>query len=282
MGPRVIGRVSTRGGAEMPVLGQGTWKMGEDPARRRTEVAALRLGVDLGMTLIDTAEMYADGGAEEVVGEAIQGVRDDVFLVSKVLPQHASRAGVVRAAEASLRRLRTEWIDLFLLHWPGSEPLEETLSGFEQLAAQGKIRGFGVSNFDHAEMAAAERLPGGHRIAANQVLYNLKRRGVERRLLPWCAERGIAVMAYSPVEQGRLPGKDALADVARRHGATTFAVAIAWTIRNEGIVAIPKASRLEHVRENAGAADLCLTEEDLADLDRAFPVPQRDVPLEML
>ncbi len=278
----MIGRVSTRAGAEMPVLGQGTWKMGEDPARRRTEVAALRLGIELGMTLVDTAEMYADGGAEEVVGEAIQGVRDGVFLVSKVLPQHASRAGVVRAAEASLRRLRTEWIDLFLLHWPGSEPLEETLSGFDRLAAQGKIRGFGVSNFDHAEMAAAERLHGGGAIAVNQVLYNLKRRGVERRLLPWCAERGIAVMAYSPVEQGRLPAKDALEGVARRHGATTFAVAIAWTIRNEGVVAIPKASRLEHVRENAGASDLCLTEEDLADLDRAFPVPHRDVPLEML
>jgi diketogulonate reductase-like aldo/keto reductase len=278
----VIGRVSTRAGVEMPVLGQGTWKMGEDPARRRTEVAALRLGIELGMTLIDTAEMYADGGAEEVVGEAIHDVRDEIFLVSKVLPQHASREGVVRAAEHSLRRLRTDRIDLYLLHWPGSEPLEETLAGFERLAAQGKIGAYGVSNFDGAEMAAAEDLPGGSGIAANQVLYNLTRRGVERRLLPWCAERRIAVLAYSPVEQGRLPAKNALARVARRHGATTFAVAIAWTIRNENIVAIPKASRLEHVRENAGASDLCLTEEDLADLDRAFPVPGRDVPLEML
>jgi diketogulonate reductase-like aldo/keto reductase len=278
----VIGRVSTRTGVEMPVLGQGTWKMGEDPASRRTEVAALRLGIELGMTLIDTAEMYAEGGAEEVVGEAIHDVREEIFLVSKVLPQHASREGVVRAAEDSLRRLRTDRIDLYLLHWPGSEPLEETLAGFERLAAQGKIGAYGVSNFDGAEMAAAEDLPGGSGIAANQVLYNLKRRGVERRLLPWCAERRIAVLAYSPVEQGRLPAKDALARVARRHGATTFAVAIAWTIRNENIVAIPKASRLEHVRENAGASDLCLTEEDLADLDRAFPVPGRDVPLEML
>jgi diketogulonate reductase-like aldo/keto reductase len=278
----VIGRVTTRTGAVMPVLGQGTWEMGEDAAKRKDEVAALRLGVELGMTLIDTAEMYADGGAEEVVGEAIRDLREGIFLVSKVLPQHASRKGVVRAAEGSLKRLRTEWIDLYLLHWPSSEPLDETLAGFEQLAAQGKIRGYGLSNFDRAEMASAETLPGGQRIAADQVLYNLKRRGVERRLLPWCAERGIAIMAYSPVEQGRLPRKDVLFRVAERHGATPFRVAIAWTIRQEGIVAIPKASRPEHVRDNAAAADLCLTEQDLADLDSAYPPPERDVPLEML
>jgi diketogulonate reductase-like aldo/keto reductase len=278
----MIGRVTTRTGAVMPVLGQGTWEMGEDSAKRKAEVAALRLGVELGMTLIDTAEMYAEGGAEEVVGEAIRDVRDRVFLVSKVLPHHASKKGVLRAAEQSLGRLRTDWIDLYLLHWPSSEPLEETLAGFEQLAAQGKIRGYGLSNFDHAEMAAAEALPGGKGIAADQVLYNLKHRGVERRLLPWCAERGVAVMAYSPVERGRLRGKPALLRVAERHGATPFRIAIAWTIRHEGIVAIPKASRPEHVRENAAAADLCLTEEDLAELDRAYPQPSRDVPLETL
>lgn len=278
----MIGQVTTRTGAVLPVLGQGTWEMGEDSALLKTEVAALRLGVELGMNLIDTAEMYADGRAEEVVGEAIRDIREGIFLVSKVLPQHASRKGVVRAAEGSLRRLRTDWIDLYLLHWPSSEPLEETLAGFEQLSAQGKIRGYGLSNFDHAEMGAAEKLRGGSRIAADQVLYNLTRRGVERRLLPWCAERGVAVMAYSPVEQGRLPRTDVLLRVAQRHGATPFRIAIAWTIRHEGVVAIPKASRPEHVRDNAAAADVCLTEEDLAELDRAYPTPGRDVPLETL
>jgi diketogulonate reductase-like aldo/keto reductase len=256
--------------------------MGEDPALRKAEVQALRLGIDLGLTLVDTAEMYGEGAAEIVVGEAIRGAREEIFLVSKVLPHNASRKRVVHAAEASLKRLGTDRIDLYLLHWPSSEPLEETIAGFERLAAQGKIRDYGLSNFDRHEMEAAEKLPGGTRIAADQVLYNLVRRGVERRLVPWCSSRKIAVMAYSPLEQGRLAAKSALQQVARRHGATPSRVALAWTIREEGIVAIPKASRLEHVRDNAAAADLRLTEEDLAELDRAYPVPERDFPLEML
>jgi diketogulonate reductase-like aldo/keto reductase len=254
--------------------------MGESARKRKDEVAALGLGFDLGMTLVDTAEMYGDGGAEEVVGEAIRGRRDEIFVVSKVLPQNASKAGTIRAAERSLRRLGTDRIDLYLLHWPGSHPLPETIAGFLQLQSEGKIRAYGLSNFDIAEMRAAVTIEGGEAIAANQVYYNLERRGIERKLLPWCAEQGIAIMAYSPLEQKRLQKKDALRRVASRRDATPSRVAIAWTLRHDAVVAIPKAVKPEHVRDNAAAADLRLTEEDLAELDRAYPAPARDVPLE--
>ncbi len=274
--------VRTRGGLALPALGQGTWMMGESRRRRGAEVAALRLGLDLGLTLIDTAEMYGSGGAEEVVAEAIEGRRDEVFLVSKVLPQNASRDGTIRAAEASLRRLRTDRIDLYLLHWPGPHPLAGTLEAFRRLVEQGKIGAYGVSNFDLDELERAERLPGGDALQVNQVLYNLTRRGIERRVLPWCEQRGVAIMAYSPFEQARLADRTALREVAGRHGATPYQVALAWTLTRPGVVSIPKATDPGHVRENAAALGIRLDEDDLARLDRDFPPPDEDVPLETL
>lgn len=271
--------VRTRTGARLPVLGQGTWKMGDNPARRREETAALRLGIDLGMTLIDTAELYGDGAAEELVADAMEGRREEVFLVSKVLPGNASLRGTVLAAERSLRRLRTDRIDLYLLHWEGPHPLQETLEAFDRLRASGKILHYGVSNIDLAGMEGSESMPGGDGIAANQVLYNLARRGPERRLIPWCRSRGIAVMAYSPLDQGRLHA-NALAAVARRHRAAPASVAIAWLLGREGVVTIPKATSPDHVRANAAARAIRLSPSDLADLDAAFPTPDRDVPLE--
>ncbi|MGA0596380.1 aldo/keto reductase [Enterovirga sp. CN4-39] len=269
-------------GESVPVLGQGTWMMAEGNGRRADEIAALRLGLDLGLTLVDTAEMYADGASETLVGEAIAGRRDEVFLVSKVLPSNAGRAAAIRACERSLARLRTDRIDLYLLHWRGGTPLSETLAAFETLARDGKIRHWGVSNFDPDDMAELEGLPGGDAVAANQVLYNLTRRGIEFDLLPGCRERGIAVMAYSPIEQGRMLRHPALAKVAARHGATPAQVGLAWVLRQDGVMAIPKAGRPEHVRENRAALDLRLTADDLAELDRAFPPPARPQPLEML
>jgi diketogulonate reductase-like aldo/keto reductase len=273
-------------GSRMPVLGQGTWNMGEDRSARRDEVAALRLGLDLGMTLIDTAEMYGEGGAEEVVGEAMAGRRDEVFLVSKVYPHHADRRGVQAACERSLQRLRTERIDLYLLHWRGKVPLAETLEAFVRLREQGKIRDFGVSNFDLDDMVEATTLAGGELVAADQVLYNLSRRGIEWELLPWCRERRISVMAYSPLEsvygeQPGLLGNPQLAAVARRHGVTPAQVALAWLLRQDGVAVIPKAVRPQHVRENRAALDLVLTAEDLAQLDAGFPAPHRRMPLAM-
>ena len=275
-----IRTVRSRTGAAMPALGQGTWEMGVKAVSGREEADALRLGLDLGMTLIDTAEMYGDGGAEEVVGKAILGRRDGIFLVSKVLPQNASREGVVLAAERSLKRLRTDRIDLYLLHWPGSHPVEETLEGFRELRDAGKILHYGLSNFDTAEMASAAAMPGGEILAADQVLYNLRRRGIERNLLPWCTERGIVIMAYSPLDQGKLLSGRGLDSVARRHGVTATTVAVAWSMRRDGVVTIPKSSRPEHVRQNAAAASLDLTTGDLAELDAAFPAPRQDIPLE--
>jgi diketogulonate reductase-like aldo/keto reductase len=269
-------------GEAVPVLGQGTWYMGEDDRRRRDEVAALRLGLDLGMTLIDTAEMYGDGAAEELVGEAIAGRRDEAFLVTKVLPQHASRRGTIEACERSLRRLATDRIDLYLLHWRGGTPLGETLRAFEALVEAGKIRHWGVSNFDLSDMEELVGLPGGERVATNQVLYNLTRRGIEWDLLPWCRERGVPIMAYSPIEQGRLLRSNALATIAARHGATPAQIALAWVLRQDGVIAIPKAGTPAHVRENRAALDIHLTGEDLAELDRAFPPPDGPTPLEMI
>jgi diketogulonate reductase-like aldo/keto reductase len=275
-------------GSRIPVLGQGTWNMGEDPSARADEVAALRLGLDLGVTLIDTAEMYGEGGAEEVVGEAIAGRRDEVFLVSKVYPHNADRRGVQAACERSLRRMQVERIDLYLLHWRGNVPLEETLEAFVRLREQGKIGDFGVSNFDLDDMLEAAALPGGELVATDQVLYNLSQRGIEWELLPWCRERRIPLMAYSPLEsnpneQAGLLGNPQLAAVARRHGVTPAQVALAWLLRQDGVVVIPKAVRPQHVRENRAALDLSplLTSEDLAQLDAGFPAPRRRRPLAM-
>ncbi|MFD9697771.1 aldo/keto reductase [Lentzea sp. NPDC059081] len=267
-------------GESIPALGMGTWMMAEDFARRPDEIAALRAGLDLGLTLVDTAEMYGGGSAEALVGEAIAGRRDEVFLVSKVLPGNASAAGTVRACEASLSRLGTDRLDLYLLHWRGRFPLSRTLEGFAALAEAGKIRHWGVSNLDLADMRELTALPGF--CQTNQILYNLTRRGPEHDLLPWQAEAGIPVMAYSPVEQGRLLGSPALASVAARHGATPAQVALAWVLRLPFVNAIPKAGTVEHVRDNARAVDLTLSEEDLAELDRAFPPPAGPSPLEML
>ncbi|MGW5329351.1 aldo/keto reductase [Streptomyces sp. NPDC004014] len=268
-------------GERIAALGQGTWYLGEDPARREQEIAALRLGVDLGMTVVDTAEMYGDGAAEELVGEALGGRREEVFLVSKVLPGHADRKGTVAACERSLRRLRTERLDLYLLHWRGRWPLEETLAGFGDLMEAGKIRHWGVSNLDVADMAELTTLPGGDAAAVDQVLYNLSRRGVEWDLLPWCREAGVTVMAYSPIEQARLVKAEALGAVARALGATPAQVALAWVL-HQGVAAIPRSGAPDHVRENRGAVDLHLPAEALDALDEAFPPPGGPTPLEML
>lgn len=274
------------GDRQVPALGQGTWNMGEDRARRAAEVAALRLGMDLGMTLIDTAEMYADGGSEEVVGEAIAGRRAEVCLVSKVYPHNASRAGVQAACERSLKRLGTDRLDLYLLHWRGSEPLAETLEGFMALKRAGKIIEFGVSNFDLGDMREAHALPGGADIAVNQVLYNLAKRGIEWNLLPWSQREGVPLMAYSPLESSRqeqraLLDNHHLQTVARRHGVTPAQVALAWLLRQDGVIVIPKAASPGHVRENRAALDIVLSTEDLAELDRGYPLPSRDSPLAM-
>jgi len=280
--PSSVRTTALPSGEAIPVLGQGTWKMGEDPRRRAGEVDALKLGIDLGITLIDTAEMYASGGAEEVVAEATAGRRAEVFLVSKVLPSNASRAGVQRACENSLKRLRTDRIDLYLLHWPGSVPLAETVEAFEALKKAGKIRHWGVSNFDTEEMEELAGLPDGGNVQTNQVLYNLVRRGLEFDLAPWSRQRGIPLMAYSPVEQGALARNARLDAIAARHNATAAQIALAWVMHQDGVVAIPKASSQEHVRQNFAALDIALTGEDLADLDRAFPPPTRKRGLEMI
>jgi diketogulonate reductase-like aldo/keto reductase len=256
--------------------------MGERPRRRDDEVAALRLGLDLGMTLIDTAEMYADGGAEAVVGEALTGRRGEVFLVSKVLPSHATRGGTIAACRASLARLRVEQIDLYLLHWRDEAPLHGTLEAFEVLTRAGDIRYWGVSNFDVEDMEALVRLPGGGAVATNQVLYNVSRRGIEFDLLPWCRKRKIPTMAYSPIEQGRLTKNAAVKRVAARHDASPAQIAIAWTIRQPDVIAIPKATNSDHVRENRAALEIHLTDEDLRELGRAFPPPSRKIPLQII
>ena len=267
-----------------PVLGQGTWGMGEDRAERRAEVAALRLGLDLGMTLIDTAEMYGEGGAEEVVSEVIAGRRSEVYLVSKVYPHNASRRGAVAACDRSLRRLGTDYLDLYLIHWRGSIPLVETLEAFQALKRAGKILDDGISNFNLEEMEEVIALPGGNEIATNQVLYNLAQRGIEWDLLPRCRQLGIPVMAYSPiehaaVEQKKLLGNPVVRGIAARHGATPAQIVLAWLLQRDGVIVIPKASDPAHVRENRAALDLGLTRQDLIELDQAFPPPRGKVPL---
>ena len=269
-------------GETVPVLGQGTWNMAERPGRRAGEIAALRLGIALGMTLIDTAEMYGGGAAEELVAEAIEGQRAGVFLVSKVLPNHATRRGTIAACEASLRRLRTDRLDLYLLHWRGGTPLDETLEAFDALARAGKIRHWGVSNFDVGDMVDLDAAAAGRAPATNQVLYNLTRRGIESALLPQGRARSIPIMAYSPIEQGRLLGNEVLRRVARRQSATPAQIALAWVLRQDGVIAIPKASSIDHTRENRGALEISLTPADLDELDEAFPPPTGPTPLETL
>ena len=273
-------------GRSMPALGQGTWNMGESKSARANEVAALQLGLDLGMHLIDTAEMYGDGGAEEVVGEAIAGRRDAVFLVSKVYPHNATRAGVRAACERSLRRLQTDRLDLYLLHWRGNVPLAETLDGLLALQREGKILEFGVSNFDRADMVEAAALPGGDMIATNQVLYNLFKRGVEWDLLPWMHQRHMPLMAYSPLESSpaetsSLLRHATLASVAARHGVTPAQLAVAWLLHQPNVVVIPKAVQLAHVEQNRAAVNIILPDTDLRELDRAFAPPTRATPLAM-
>jgi len=275
-------QVTLPNGERVPAFGQGTWHMGDDRRRAAAETAALKLGIDLGMTLIDTAEMYGSGGAEKIVAEAAQGQRDRLFIVSKVLPYNASQKGVIEACERSLKRLKTDRIDLYLLHWRGSVPLAETLAAFMRLQRDGKIRHHGVSNFDLDDMQEWVGLSGGDTVAANQILYNFQRRGPEWELIPWCRERRIAIMAYTPLGQSRMLQHKALAEIAGRHGATAAQVALAWLLHQDGTMVIPKATRQEHVRENRGALDLRLTADDLAALDRVFPPPKGPSALGML
>ena len=268
-------------GTDVPALGQGTWMMAEEPTLRGDEIAALRAGIDLGMTLIDTAEMYADGESERLVGEAVVGRRDEVFLVSKAYPQNASRSRLPRACEASLERLGTDRLDLYLLHWRGTVPLGETVDAMERLVDAGKILRWGVSNLDTDDMEELVAA-GGKACATDQILYNLTRRGAEHDLLPWLAVRRMPVMAYSPIEQGRLIADESLCTLANELGATPTQVALAWLLARGGAIAIPKAGTVEHVRGNRAAADLALSPETVARLNVMFPLPSSPVPLAML
>ncbi len=269
-------------GTKVPQLGLGTWHMGERSRDAAAEVRALQAGIDLGMTLVDTAEMYGAGGAESVVGQAIAGRRDRVFLVSKAYPQNASKAALPKACEASLKRLGIETLDLYLLHWRGRVPLAETLEAFERLKQQGKIRRWGVSNFDVSDMQELTALAGGGACATNQVLYNLGARGVDFDLLPWCAARSLPIMAYSPLGQGAILKDRALVELAQRHGVVPATVALAWTLRRPDVIAIPKTANLEHLKELAAAVTLSLSAADLVALDRAFPPPKKATPLEII
>ncbi|MFL9879325.1 aldo/keto reductase [Herbaspirillum rhizosphaerae] len=277
-----IPTITLSNGDRVPALGQGTWNMGESAARAADEVRALQHGIELGMTLIDTAEMYGDGGAEKVVGRAITGRRDQVYLVSKVLPFNASRQGTIKACEASLKRLAVDRIDLYLLHWRGTPPFAATIEAMETLIDQGKIGAWGVSNLDNEDMAELLEQDNGHHVQVNQVLYNLSRRGVEFDLQPYCTEQNVALMAYSPIEQGRILKDATLAAIAKRHGATPAQVALAWTLRRPGVISIPKASTLQHVQDNRACLDVVLDAADFAELDKAFPPPKKSRPLEML
>lgn len=274
---RMKHQVDFRDERQVPALGQGTWKMGQSASRRTEEIKALRRGIELGMTVVDTAEMYDN---EELVGEAIRECRNRVFLVSKVLPGHADRMGTKAACERSLAKLRTDYLDLYLLHWGGPHPVEETAGALADLQREGKIRAWGVSNMDVDDLERWDRAAGGRSCAANQVLYNLSCRGIEYDLLPWCRERRMPVMAYSPVDEGRLNANRALLEIARRHDVAPAQIALAWVLRMPGVIAIPKAGSVKHVEDNHRCLSLTLTEDDLRDLDRAFPPPGRKTPLE--
>ncbi|HEY9850703.1 MAG TPA: aldo/keto reductase [Leptolyngbyaceae cyanobacterium] len=278
-------------GQLIPVLGMGTWQMGENAKNRQSEINALRHGIDVGLSLIDTAEMYGEGGAEEVISQAIASRRGSVFLVSKVYPHNASKQGTIASGSArsaiaacdrSLKRLKTDYLDLYLLHWRGSIPLAETLEAFQTLQQAGKIRSYGVSNFDVEDMKEVSQLKGGNAVATNQVLYNLMRRGIEWNLLPWCREHRIPIMAYSPIEQGRLLNNRTLNTLARQRGVTAAQIALAWVLHQENVIAIPKSSRIEHIEQNYAALNLELSADELAALDTAFPPPTKPVSLQML
>ncbi|WP_414473733.1 aldo/keto reductase [Microvirga sp. M2] len=269
-------------GETVPALGQGTWQMAETAGRRAQEIEALRLGVELGMSLIDTAEMYGEGASETLIAEALGPERDRLFLVSKVYPHHASRTGVIEACERSLRRLKTDRLDLYLLHWRGGVPLEETVAGFEELRHAGKIRHWGVSNFDTDDMEELFDVEGGANCATNQVLYNVTRRGPEYDLIPWMEKHRMPLMAYSPIEQGRLPKAGLLQEIGRRYDASSYQIALAWLLRKPDIVAIPKASSPAHVRDNRRALDIRLSRDELEAIDARFPPPRRKRPLEMI
>ena len=269
-------------GRHMPTFGLGTWRMGESGVRRGEEVAALRHGIDRGITLIDTAEMYGDGEAERIVAEAVGKRRHEMFIVSKVLPGNSSRRGTLAACEASLKRLKTDRIDLYLLHWRGSVPLEETIEAFTALEEAGKIVDWGVSNFDISEMGELWKTPDGDCCVTNQVAYNLSRRGIEFDLMPWCRKHRLPIMAYSPIEQGRLLGHAALRDIGKKHNATPAQVALAWLMRHDDVIVIPKAGSPAHVDEDLAAIDLLLSHDDFVALDRAFPPPRSAQPLDML
>ncbi len=274
--------VTLPSGERVPAFGLGTWTLGDDRAARAEEIATLRLGLDSGATLIDTAEMYGDGRSEELIAEAIAGRRDEVFLVSKVYPHNASSKGLPEACERSLRRLRTDRIDLYLLHWRGDVPLAETLRAFRRLKDAGKIRHYGVSNLDLGDMQELWSLPGAEGVATNQLLYNLTRRGIEWDLLPWLRARRVPVMAYSPIEQGRLAGNRKLAGFADRHGMTPAQAALAWLLAQDEVMVIPKTGRRDRLKENLGALDRVLGAEQLAELDQLFAPPKGPSPLQML
>ncbi len=273
--------VTLKSGDKVPVLGLGTWHMGERKSERAAEVAAIRLGLDLGIRLIDTAEMYGEGGAEEMLAEALAGRRDEIFLVSKVYPHNASRKGVVVACERSLARLKTDRLDLYLLHWRGPVPLAETVEAFESLKKSGKIRQWGVSNLDAGDMEELAGVPNGNNCASNQVLYHLDSRGIEWSVLPKCQKAEVMVMAYSPLGQGPLLRKPVLKKVADKHGTDPAAIALAWVLRHPGVITIPKAVKPDHVRANMKALDVKLDAEDLKALDAAFPPPKKSAPLDM-
>lgn len=277
-----IPTITLPSGRTVPALGIGTWNMGDDSAKAANEIASIRKSVELGMSVIDTAEMYGDGQSEEIVGKAIADLRDDVFLVSKVYPFNASAKGTIEACERSLKRLGTERLDLYLLHWRGSYPLEETVDAFERLKADGKIADWGVSNFDTEDMEELFSIPEGKNCAANQVLYNLSRRGPEFDLLPWCQKNGVSVMAYSPIEQGRILSNHELIRIAKANQATSAQVALAFLLERDGVMAIPKSSNAHRVEENRGATDLEISDEDWEALDAVFPPPIKKTALEML
>ena len=281
MGLAGMRRIELPSGDQVPVLGQGTWHFGQGRRPPEDEMAALRLGLDLGMNLIDTAEMYGNGRSEELIGRAIAGRRQDVFLVSKVLPSHATRQGTRAACHASLGRLKTDRLDLYLLHWRGTVPLSETLEAFTDLQEAGAIRNWGVSNLAIADLDELVRLPNGRSLATDQLLYNLRHRGIELDVLPWCRQFKVPVMAYTPIEQGRMLGHPALAKIAERHGATPAQVALAWIVGQDGVIAIPEAGSSDHVQENRGALEVHLTEQDYSELNQVFPVPTVSIPLEM-
>ena len=273
--------VQLPGGETVPALGLGTWKMGERGGPKKDEIAAVQLAIDLGMTLIDTAEMYAEGGSEKMIGEAIAGRRDQVFLVSKIYPHNAGRANTPVACEPSLRQLGTDRIDLYLLHWRDRKPLAETMEAFQKLKAEGKIRYFGVSNLDTDDMEELWRTPGGPLTQVNQVYYNPSARGIEFDLLPWQRKHRVPIMAYSPVDQARLAGDKTLAAIGKRHNATAAQIALAWGLRHPDSIVIPKAVKPEHIRQNVAALDVKLTREDMAEIDKAFPPPKTKTRLEM-